>query len=235
MKEKIEDLLAYTEQNDKKVIDSKTFRNICESYDLQNKRVLDIGCGFGSHMQRFGENSVGITTNTDEVEVGKVINRDIRLGNVETLQRTLPSNEKFDVIWCNNIFEHLLSPHSFLVNLKPYADESTLIILGTPMVPTPASLMRLKKFRGALASPHINFFTKETYNLTVKYAGWSPLKISPFKFKLELLNSITSKSWPHLYLVAKNNTNYTYPPKKMKEWEDADLYQPLIQIMNRSK
>lgn len=99
---------------------SKTFARIAKLYNLPNKRVLDIGSGVGSYMQRFGPNSVGITTRQDEVDLGKQISRDIRFANAETLKEKLSPDEKFDVIWCNNIFEHLLSPHSFLVNLKNF-------------------------------------------------------------------------------------------------------------------
>ena len=67
-------------------------------------------------------------------------------------------NEFFDVIWCNNIFEHLLSPHSFLVHLKKFSHKNTILILGTPVIPVLPSLTKLPKFRGALCRAHVNFF-----------------------------------------------------------------------------
>jgi len=199
---------------------------------LSQKRVLDIGCGVGSHMQRFGPGSVGITTNPHEVDLGKEINRDIRLGNVEKLAAAMPPTEKFDVIWCNNIFEHLLSPHAFLVHLKTHAHADTIIILGTPMVPAISALMRIKKFRGALATPHVNFFTAKTYALTVRYSGWSTQTITPYFTHSTLINTLLRPIMPHLYLVAKNDTQYKYHPKKLKEWEHDEHYQGLIEIMN---
>jgi 2-polyprenyl-3-methyl-5-hydroxy-6-metoxy-1,4-benzoquinol methylase len=230
--QKINELIEYAKNYDNLVIKSKTFARICESYDLKSKSVLDIGCGVGSHMQRFGQGSIGLTTNPLEVEVGKRIDRDIRLGNVEKLAEVFPDQQKFDVIWCNNIFEHLLSPHKFLVELKQYAHDETIIILGTPMVPFPAGLMRMRQFRGALASPHINFFTKKTYQLTAEFAGWTTLTLSPFKFGNRFIDKLASHQAPHLYLVAKNNTKYRYHEKKLKEWRGDSLYEPLIEIMN---
>jgi SAM-dependent methyltransferase len=226
------ELKAYADKYDVLTLQSKTFKRIAKIYNLKEKRVLDIGCGVGSHMQRFGPKSVGLTTNPKEVSLGAVINRDIRLGNVERLSDIFSEEEQFDVIWCNNIFEHLLSPHAFLVYLKKYSHENTIIILGTPMIPVIPGLMRIKKFRGALATPHVNFFTYDTYKYTALYAGWKIQTISPFLFASNLLNFFARRFMPHLYLVAKNDTTYRYHVKKLKEWEDDSLYQPLIKIMN---
>lgn len=228
----METLLEFSKRYDEITINSKTFKRICDTHNLANKRVLDIGCGVGSHMQRFGPGSVGITSDPREVALGAEISRDIRLGNVEKLSEAMLPSEKFDVIWCNNIFEHLLSPHAFLVNLKTHAHPDTIIILGTPMVPTPSLLMRIKKFRGALASPHINFFTARTYELTVQFTGWEIETITPYFTNSAFLNALIRPIMPHLYLVAKNNVDYQYPPKKLKEWEHDEHYQGLIEVMN---
>ena len=227
-----ETLLEFSHRYDAITMQSRTFKRICDTYNLAEKRVLDIGCGVGSHMQRFGSDSVGITSNLHEVDLGKEINRDIRFGNVEELAQVMPESEKFDVIWCNNIFEHLLSPHAFLVHLKRHAHPGTLIILGTPMVPAVPALMALQKFRGALASPHINFFTAKTYELTVQFSGWDIQTISPFYSNLPIINTLMKPIMPHLYLVAQNNADYRYPPKKLKEWEHDPYYHDLINIMN---
>ena len=92
--------------------------------------------------------------------------------------------------------------------------------------------MVIKQFRGALASPHINFFNKKTYELTALFAGWDIQAISPYKTNSKIINYALSFFWPHLYLVAKNDTSYRYHEKKLKEWQDDDLYKPLISIMN---
>ena len=228
----MESLLEFSHRYDAITLQSKTFKRICDIYELDTKRVLDIGCGVGSHMQRFGPTSVGITSNPDEVDLGKQIDRDIRLGNVEKLAKAISPTEKFDVIWCNNIFEHLLSPHAFLVHLKTHAHENTIVILGTPMVPAVSVLLRIKKFRGALATPHVNFFTAKTYELTVQYSGWDIQTVSSYYTNSTLINTLIRPIMPHLYMVAKNDTSYRYHQKKLKEWEHDEHYQDLIKIMN---
>jgi SAM-dependent methyltransferase len=219
------------EKRFKMVYGSSTFARIAKTYDTYNKKVLDMGCGYGEYMQRFGKNSVGITTTQGEVDYGKAHNIDIRFGNVELLKNTLPVQKEFDMFWGNNLFEHLLSPHAFLVNLKQYAKDDAILILGVPMVPKVVSLIKLKKFRGSLASPHINFFTKDTFKLTVERAGWNVLDIRSFAFSSPTLDHATSSLIPHLYLVAQNNPNYEYPVKKVKEWQDDTHYADLLSIM----
>lgn len=213
------------------VRNSSTFKRIADTYNTYDKKVLDMGCGYGEYMQRFAKNSTGITTTQAEVAYGKAHGIDIQFGNVELLQNTLPMKNEFDMFWGNNLFEHLLSPHAFLVNLKQYAKHDALLILGVPMIPKFSVLMQLPKFRGALASPHINFFTKEAFCLTAERAGWNVIDIRSFAFSSRTLDRMTSTYMPHLYLVAKNNPDYAYPWKKIKEWEDDAHYNSLLSIL----
>ena len=150
---------------------SKTFNRIFNNFDLGNKKVLDIGCGNGDFLSFFGKGSLGITTTQEEVNFGRENNLSIILGNAELIDQ-LNIKKSFSVIWANNLFEHLLSPHSFLIKLKKMAGSDTTLILGVPVVPKLNFLLNINKFRGSLASNHINFFTKKTLQLTVERSGW---------------------------------------------------------------
>lgn len=209
---------------------SITFRNICDSFGLHDRAVLDVGCGYGHYLKHFGLGSVGVTTAKDEVDFGKENNLNIIFGNAENLSDTL-GDRNFDVFWANNIFEHLLSPHSFLIKLKRQAANNSLLILGVPVVPKIVSLIKLNKFRGVLASNHINFFTKDTLRLTVFFAGWSVKDVRPFVFKNKFLDKIVSPLWPHLYIIAENDINFRYPQKKIHEWQDDEKYKELLSIV----
>lgn len=212
-----------------KVSISKTFKNILESFNLTNKSVLDLGCGYGEYLKLFGKDSIGITTTEEEVEFGKENNLNIRFGNVEKID-ALNINSKFDVIWANNLFEHLLSPHAFLIRLKTISHDNTLVILGVPVVPKIVSLIKSKYFRGVLATNHINFFTHTTLRLSVERAGWEVLETRPFFHKSYLIDWFLRPFAPHIYIVAKNNSDFQYPPKKLKEWITDDMYEPLLKI-----
>lgn len=213
------------------VSNSGTFARILKIFGLKDKKVLDLGCGYGEYLVKFGKNSLGITTTIQEVEYGKSRNIRIVQGNVELIENAKLS-EKFDAIWANNLFEHLLSPHSFLMKMKTLAADNSLLILGVPVVPRIASLMHIKKFRGAMAVAHINFFTMETLKLTVVRAGWKVENVRPFVFSNVFLDKLFSFFSPHLYVVARNDTSFKYPDKKLKEWQDDPHYRDLLRIGN---
>ncbi len=218
----------------KKVSVSITFGNILGTFKLPERKVLDLGCGYGEYLKLFGKGSVGITTTNEEVVFGKENNLNIKFGNVEKIE-SLSLDTNFDVIWANNLFEHLLSPHAFLMKIKTISHKDTVIILGVPVVPKIVSLINNKYFRGVLASNHINFFTHTTLKLAVERAGWEVEEVRPFFLKNYYLDLILRPFAPHLYVVAKNNPNFQYAPKKIKEWTTDDMYQPLLKITKQNK
>ena len=209
------------------VAHSRTFNRILDIFALRDRKVLDLGCGYGEYLTHFGDGSIGITTTVAEVEYGAARGIDIRRGNAEDLAPLhLPGD--FEAIWANNLFEHLLSPHAFLMRLKAAAQPEALLVLGVPVIPRVASLMHLRRFRGALSVAHINFFTRESLRLTVERAGWRVAAVRPFLFSNVLLDTLASFVAPHLYVIAYNDAHFRYEDKKLKEWKDDPLYSDLI-------
>lgn len=208
---------------------SETFLRIVHAFTLSQKRVLDLGCGYGEHLAHFGKGSVGVTTTPDEVQYGNTRGLEIVLGNVEQID-SLALAGSFDAIWANNLFEHLLSPHAFLIRLRTRAKKGTTLILGVPAVPSVPFLMRFLKFRGALASNHINFFTKKTLALTVERTGWKVRAMRAFFFGNSFLDTLLSPIVPHFYVIAEYDPDFTYPSKKLKEWENEPYYKELLAI-----
>ena len=216
----------------KKIDHSRTFRNICDLFSLRNKKVLDIGCGHGHYLRHFGKGSVGVTTARDEVIFGQENKLNIVFGNAEYLGET-NFNTVFEAFWANNLFEHLLSPHAFLMNLKKLAKDNALVILGVPVVPKASSLLNLKWWRGPLASNHVNFFTHTTLRLTAEYAGWEVVSTRPFIFKNYFLDRLIRPLAPHMYIVAKNKPEFKYPPKKVHEWIGDPHYKEMLTITHQ--
>ena len=208
---------------------SRTFNRILDALGLRNKKVLDLGCGYGEYLVKFGPGSVGVTSTPDEVAFAKRQGISVLRGNVELIDE-LPLERDFEGIWANNLFEHLLSPHAFLMRLKFLAGDDSLLVLGVPVVPRIALLMRISKFRGALAVAHVNFFTRETLRLTVERAGWKVGELRPFIFSNRMLDTAASFFAPHLYVVARNDVSFAYHEKKLKEWKGEPLYAALLRI-----
>jgi len=166
-------------------------------------------------LAHFGKGSVGITISKDEAEYGKAKGLDVRYGNIES--DTFILNEKFDVIYANNLFEHLLSPHQFLVRIKKYLKPGGILILGVPCIPKIVLLLHLKKFRGSLALAHINFFSKETLVRTVEKAGWKPATVRGFHFLNSITDRLLNPIYPHFYVVAEPDPNFQYSEKRLRE------------------
>ncbi len=213
---------------------SRTFRNIRDVYQLSEKAVLDIGCGYGEYLRLFGKNSLGITTTLEEVEYAKAHELLVMFANAEKLD-TLTIVQKFEGIWANNLFEHLLSPHAFLMKLKRLSAPGAVAVIGVPVVPKPVFLINLRGFRGALATNHVNFFTHKTLELTVARAGWNVKTVRPFIFKNKILDILIRPFAPHLYVVAVHDANFVYPPKKLKEWISDPYYGDLLAITKQGR
>ena len=179
---------------------SKTFNNIILNFDLDKKSVLDLGCSFGEFLIHFGSNSLGVTITKEEVEYGKNIGLDIIYGNIESEDFIL--EKKFDVIFANNLFEHLYAPHDFLCKINKYLNPNGILILGVPCIPKVVSLLYINKFRGSLASSHINFFTRDTLVKTIERAGWNIEMTRGFHFLNKFIDYLLNPIYPHFYVIA---------------------------------
>ena len=200
---------------------SKTFRNIIRKYDLSNRDVLDIGCSNGEFLANFGNGSLGITISLEEAICGREKGLDIMVGNIESKDLAITKN--FDVIFSNNLLEHLYSPHSFLYSIKKYLKPNGILILGVPCIPVIAPLVLLKKFRGSLAFEHINFFTRGTLIQVVKSAGWDVLEVRGFHFSNVLIDRLLDLIYPHFYVVASPKRGFKYHEKRLKELGGYDI------------
>lgn len=196
---------------------SKTFKNIVREFSLDQKCVLDIGCSYGEFLAHFGKGSRGFTVAPEEEEEGRRRGLDVRLLNIEEFQGE--PDKKFDVIFANNILEHMQSPHNFLLKIKVFLKPSGILILGVPCIPKISTLMRFKKFRGSLASLHINFFTKDTLIKTAEFAGWRVSAARGFRFHNKTIDWILNVIYPHFYVIANVDENFSYAPKRLKELE----------------
>lgn len=196
---------------------SRTFRNIRRKFNLEHKSVLDVGCTYGEFLKHFGVGSKGLTIMPEEVRVARELGLNVDLVNIE--QETNQTIGHHDVIFANNIFEHMQSPHNFLLKIKQYLRKDGILILGVPCIPTITPLLKFKKFRGALASLHINFFSRTALRKTVEYAGWKIIEIRGFRFANPLIDCLLNPIYPHFYVIAEVDKNFQPSSKRMKELE----------------
>ncbi len=193
---------------------SRTFANLVRSFSLDSKAVLDVGCSEGHYLQCFGAGSVGVTIIEEHAEEAKRRGLSVVLKNVE--DPAFAMEKAFDVVWANNLFEHLHAPHLFLTKMREQVTDNGTLILGVPVIPFFSFLTRFKKFRGAYAVSHINFFSRKTLIETVRVSGWHVKEARLFYFKNPFLDSCLNLIAPHIYIVAVKKERFEYAEKRLR-------------------
>lgn len=182
-------------------------------FSLDRARVLDVGCGEGSHLAHFGPGSVGLELREQAVGAARARGLDVRQWEVgEGIPPELAG--AFDAVWSSNLLEHLVSPHLFLLDTHPALRPGGLLLAVVPI----ARRLAVGPWRGFLAADHVNFFTPNTLRLTVERGG----------FDVEYLGSPSLARWPrragsllraiapNLLVVGRRIEGFAYPDKAHK-------------------
>jgi len=199
-----------------KIIPKYLWHNLVK-YRLDQKKILDVGCGWGYHLIHFGNNSLGVDLNPKHIRFlrsiglrGKKVNLEDDFGL---------NKESFNVAWCANILEHMIAPHLLLLRLYELLKKDGIIIIYCPLASLPF-LNKIKHFRDYLAQEHINFFTKETLGLTIERAGFRIIDINASLTYSPVINKVFSSFLgyfsPGLTFVAEKVKNFQYPKKRKR-------------------
>jgi SAM-dependent methyltransferase len=100
------------------------------SWLLDTRCVLDIGCGTGNMADWF-RNYIGITSNPQEVEVGKARGRDIRLCDAHDLSGLTDIGIDGFIMW--DSLEHFVSPYTALkeiYKILPHGGKGLIFMPG---------------------------------------------------------------------------------------------------------
>ena len=186
---------------------------LVREHDFHKKRVLDIGCFYGQTLLYWGENSEGIDISERAIRFLKELGINGYNFNVEDGFSPL-QDKKYEAIYCNNLIEHLLAPHLFLMRLNVLLlPQSGILAIGMPVTSGMFScLWKLFGIKGWLAKEHINFFTVRTARLTLERAGfeiigqWSPRLYKIFSF----LGKIVVGLAPHCLFICRKKKDFNY-------------------------
>lgn len=133
------------------------------------KKIIDIGCGNGAFAAIVKEKNQaevwGIELMEEEAKIAESVLDKVYIGPCEDFIQTLPNNY-FDVIYFNDVLEHLVDPYSVLDNLKCKLTKNGVIISSIPNVRhyrTFAKVVFGKDWKydeyGIMDKTHLRFFT----------------------------------------------------------------------------
>ncbi|MFA5075462.1 MAG: class I SAM-dependent methyltransferase [Candidatus Babeliales bacterium] len=152
-----------------------------------NKKILDVGCGFGALGQEFKKQNnyvVGIDINQYAIDIAKTrLDQAYVCDITDKNSLNFLQENSFDFIIFADILEHLYDPVKILKIFNNYLKNDGHIIVSLPNIA--AWQIRLKllfgKFdyqeTGILDKTHIKFFTKKTAKNLIENSGYKVKKI----------------------------------------------------------
>jgi len=146
------------------------------------KTILDVGCADGSFSKIIKEKNNaevwGIEYMPEEANKASLKIDRVFTGPCEDNIDELPDNY-FDVIYFNDILEHLVDPYMVLEKVKPKLSKNGIIISSIPNMRYHSALKNLifrKDWKyadhGIMDKTHLRFFTKKSIYNMYKDAGY---------------------------------------------------------------
>lgn len=141
------------------------FKRIKRLSIVPNPNLLDVGGGNGKLLFPFIKNG----TKCYIVDYNQ--NPLLEITWLATTLKTLETKEKFDIIICSHVLEHVVDPVEFLKDIIPFLKEKGMLYVEVPLeiwsgVPL-----------GNAPVTHINFFSEGSLGNTLRIAGFNILKI----------------------------------------------------------
>lgn len=168
-----------------------------------NKSVLDLGCATGLNGKYLLDNKIankvcGVELDNDMALEAKKIYEKVIVGSLDdTSVLDAFNNEKFDVILCGDILEHLEDPWNVLKKLRSLITNNGILIISLPNIQHIDVLIHLFKKgtwpinnRGIFDKTHKHFFTRSDIQ---KLAASASFKIEKFKSNFRFRDKLGSK------------------------------------------
>lgn len=198
-------------------------RNEMIKYMPKNpKTIIDVGCGdgsFGQFLKKETKAEVwGIEYMDDQATIAKDVLDKVFSGPCEDYINDLPDNY-FEVIYFNDVLEHLVDPYAVLKNIKSKLTNDGVLISSIPNVRYHGTFSRLLFKKdwlyedfGVMDFTHLRFFTSKSIKRMYKDAGYQIVaheginrsrSLKPILYNLPVLFSQTDIFYPQFATVGK--------------------------------
>ncbi len=184
-------------------------------------RILDVGCGagvFGQGLKRTtGAEVWGIELDATAAAAAAAVLDRVLVGDAAARVAEL-AGERFDVVYCNDILEHLVDPEALLRDLRPLIGPAGVLIASIPNVrhfPNVRDLALRGRWdyvdEGILDRTHLRFFTRSSIAAMFARCGYGlrriegihPTRSVAFRlFNLATLGRFAEMRWLQFACVA---------------------------------
>ncbi len=186
------------------------------------KKIIDVGCGdgaFASTVKKMNDAEVwGIEYMKDEAKkAGERLDK-VFSGPCESFIDELPENY-FDVVYFNDVLEHLVDPYMVLEKMKSKIADNGVIISSIPSIRyhnvfIPLLLKRKFEYEssGVMDKTHMRFFTGKSIRNMYENLGYEVIKhhgingsrsIRPILYNIPLLFTAMDIKYPQYATVAR--------------------------------
>lgn len=167
---------------------------VLKGYAPDGGRVLDVGCGTGTVLDRLRAEPEwrcdGVDVSEDAVRQASSIAPVVRADAAE-----LPFDAgEFDAILLLDVLEHTESPLRVLREARRVANGSGVLIVSTPNAGSILRLLLGKRWHGLADPTHVHFFTRFTLQHVLQAGGWRPATWRTFSSAPGPLRSIFERS-----------------------------------------
>ena len=152
---------------------------------LKPKSVCDVGCGPGFLLSSLKiKNKVGI-----EIDhlAAKNASKFCKIYNID-LDKNFNINEKFDLVVCYHIIEHIQNPIVFIKNIKKIMKKDSFLIIGTPDFDSAMARHYKNKYRLLHDQTHISLFSLDSMSRLLRDMNFKIKKIDFPYFDTEYFN-----------------------------------------------
>lgn len=156
----------------------------------EGRKFLDVGCNVGFAVEaarKLGYDAVGIDVDCKAVETaGKLFPKArFKCGSLEKLAS---DQERFDLVYCSEVIEHLPKVDDFLQALRKVMNEGAILYLTTPDVghfSLPRNFQELMQWNGIRPPEHLIYFSRKSMKYLLHKHGFQHVR-----FKLSLKSSM---------------------------------------------
>lgn len=203
---------------------------IKQDFLKKNSKVLEIGCGNGSLLDRISKYYSISYKNIYATELSKPLLKFLKKKkyNISSNLNELLKDNFFKIIILDNVFEHLSNPLAELKKLKKHLKDDGVIYCSIP---------NILKTRSNISDPFNHEFNY-LYNNFKHIVMSSGLKIKKIKYQKFWMNSVLEKSTKFQskdYFVNKSTLKEINLVKKFLDKNDKNKRKILMKIKKLSK